>query len=595
MRQFFKIVLGSCLGVVLAGIVMIFVVGGSIGALVAQFSGESESKELKPNTVLKIQISDLTPERTNNTSESSVFNFDTEDVLGIHDITKLIKHAKTDKNVSGLFLDLDDNSLPLAKTSLLTNAIADFKSSDKFIYAYGSSISQNDLLLASHADKTFVNPLGDVNFVGYGASIMYMKDLFDRLGIDWQVFYAGNFKSASEPYRLNEMSENNRKQVTAYLSDIWDAYLSEIADNRGLEKATLAALANTLEIRKPENAKKHGLIDEVGYYGDAIDEIKEGLGLDADASFNTTTLSNYSKNADLSKYKKGDKVAVIYAEGTILSGDTDNGTISDFHYVPIIRKLRFDDDVKAIVLRVNSPGGSALASENILEELKRTHDRDIPIVVSMGGVAASGGYYISCAADSIFAEPFTITGSIGVVAQIPTFQKFFNEKLGIHIDTVQVAKYAIDSRSVAQPFSKDASQFYQENVDELYQRFISHVAKARNMSVKQVDEIAQGRVWSAEDALEINLVDRIGSLNDAINSAKILADLDENTGIVEYPKVKNKIEQIVENITKNGAKLTAGDILENELGESYQIYKHIKKVGSIDGPMYMMPYSIDLH
>jgi protease-4 len=542
MRQFFKFLFASCLGVMLAGLLLV-----GIGSLVVTqlASQANKPKDIKPNTVLHLTFDDPVPEQTNNL-EINPFEFSQENTLGLTAITDAIARAAEDDDIKGIYLEVDGLvGMGLANVSVLRKSLKDFKESGKFIVAYSKYYSQGAYYLSSVADEMLINPLGMIDFRGFAAQIPFFKDMLDKVGVEMQVFYAGKFKSATEPYRLNEMSEENRLQVRAYLEGIYENYLEDIAAGRPLSTSELRKLANDYTGLDPQAAADAGMVDQVGYRDVALDILRNKLGLDEDEKIPMVSVNAYDRSNPADKdYSVKDKIAVIYAEGTIVDGKGEAGSVGDDKYMDFVRKARKDDKVKAIVLRVNSPGGSALASENIWRELKLAKEAGKPVVVSMGDYAASGGYYISAMADSIFAEANTLTGSIGVFLVIPNTSELMEDKIGIHFDSVKTGDYSHGITSIY-PLSTGEQMLLQKRTDNMYETFLSRVAEGRNMSRDSVHAIAQGRVWTGEAAMNVGLVDRIGGIDQALAAAADLAGL-ESYRTTEYPKVKEPIQQLME-------------------------------------------------
>src|SRR5690606_10140423 len=386
--------------------------------------------------------------------------------------------------------------------------------------------------LASVADDVYLHPEGSVDFRGLSSSVVFLKDALDKLGIDMQVIKVGTYKSAVEPFMLNEMSPANREQVTSYLHSIYNNFLSDIASGRQVDKDSLRHIANEYLIRDADDALQYKFVDKKLYKDELLNELKLLIGIDEDKDIPAVSLLSYAGKKETGSAK--DKVAVLYAYGDIVDGEGDGTNIGGDRISRELRKIRKDKDVKAVVLRVNSPGGSALASDAIWREVELTKQVK-PIVVSMGDYAASGGYYIAAAADSIFADPTTLTGSIGVFGMIPNFQNMFNDKLGIHFDAVKTSKFADMDVDMDRPLSEEEKSIIQKGVDRIYQVFTQRVAAGRKMDVSDVDSIGQGRVWTGAQAVELNLVDRVASLDQAITSAAKMANL-KDYRVSEYPR-----------------------------------------------------------
>ncbi len=584
MGQFFKFLLASCLGIFIAFFLML-----SIGGLViTQIARQADQpKEIKPNTVLHLTFDDPIPEQTNNL-ELDPFDFRKKKILGLQEMLNTLERAKKDDNIKGIFLEVDGlASGGLVTSAVLRDALLDFREGGKFIIAYSKYYSQGAYYLASSADQLMVNPLGMIDFRGFAAQVPFFKDLLDKVGIDMQVYYAGKFKGASEPYRLNKMSKENRMQIREYLDDIYENFILDISKSRNLSEERLRELAADYVGMNPEASVEAGLADKVAHRSDALEELRNRLGLDEGEKVPMASMEEYNRaNPGKKDYGIKNKIAVIYAEGTIVDGDGAPGSIGDDKYAKYIQQIRRDDKIKAIVLRVNSPGGSAMASESIWKELNLARADGKQIVVSMGDYAASGGYYISAMADSIFAEPNTLTGSIGVVLAIPDASELLDEKAGIHFDSVKTGPYATGITPFY-PLSPGASRILQKRTDDMYETFLSRVAEGRRMSRDSVHAIAQGRVWTGEKALEIGLVDKIGGLDRAIASAAAMAELDEYR-LTEYPRVKDPIQQLIEQWFGE-EDVRAKAVLKSELGEYYPYLRFVQELKDSKGFQARLP------
>ncbi|MCB0519928.1 MAG: signal peptide peptidase SppA [Lewinellaceae bacterium] len=593
MNQFFKNVFASCLGVGLAiiGIAALFVFIG-----IGLASSASDKKvDVKSNSVLQITFSKPIPEQTNNL-EMNPFDLNNQHILGLNDIEEAIDHAASDEKIKGIYLNLDEGGQSgIAKAASIRQALVKFKESGKFIVSYSKYYTQGAYYISSVADQLYVNPLGGIDFHGFSAMIPFFKDMLDKVGVKMQVFYAGDFKSATEPYRLNEMSEQNRLQLREYLEPVFTNYLSEIGQSRNKSPQVLRALADSLKIQSAEDAVTYGLADKQGYVDDVIADLKERLAIDKEQKINLVSLDDYATSYSKKKdYSAKNKIAVVYAEGSILANNGDKGTIVDDEYVKILRKIRQDEKFKAIVLRVNSPGGSALASDNIWRELVLAKEAGQKVVVSMGDYAASGGYYISCMADKIYAEPNTLTGSIGVFQMMPNASELFNDKLGIHWDSV---KTTANSTGI-NPFfdlSPQEKTVLQASTNRIYETFLQKVAEGRNMTRDDVHKIAQGRIWTGTKAKELGLVDDIGSLDAAISEAAKLSGI-ESYRIAEYPIQKEPLQSFIEDITGEGDDDGfESKMLQKEMGTLYPFYKQLKEIIGTQGVQARLPVLINFN
>jgi protease-4 len=594
MKEFFKYVLATMVGfiitsVIIIGIIILFVFG------IIAASGD-KTVDVEPNSVLRVVFTSPIPERTpNNPLDGlSFLGLDGNKNIGLNDILANIKRAKTDDNIKGIFLDESMMESGQATTEEIRNALIDFKKSGKFIIAYAEVYTQAFYYLASVADKVYINPKGIFEFKGFSSQITFLKGALDKLGIEAQIIKVGTYKSAVEPLVLTKMSDANRMQVTSYLGSLYDFYLTGISKSRGINKDTLFNYANQFRIQFPEDALKYKLVDGLKYKDEILEEIKKRTGVSSIKNIKSIDLADYSKGDDEKDDDTGkntsskNRIAIVYASGEINGGDGDDNSIGSERISQALRKVRLDDKVKAVVLRVNSPGGSSLASDVIWREVMLTK-KVKPIIVSMGDVAASGGYYISCAADSIIAEPNTITGSIGIFAILPNLQKLFNDKLGITFDGVTTGKYA-DLGDISRPLSPDERLILQNQVNRGYLDFTKAVAAGRHKTQAYINSIGQGRVWTGEQAVKIGLVDRLGNINDAIISAAKKANV-KDYKLVSYPEQKSELNK-VSSLLNSEIKVRA---IKSELGENYKYYMQIKGMTQMmRTPQARMPYDIEI-
>lgn len=596
MKDFVKFVFASCLGVAIAGVALFFIGTTAIAGLISGVSGEGASPSAKPNSVLNISLQPQIPEKTNNVQVDQ-FQLEMDNILGVHDMARSIKYAQTDDNIQGIMIDLSNASLGQANASYLRETIQEFKESGKFVLAFAPAYSKGTYYLASAADEVYINPFSVMEFDGFAASIPFFKGMLDKLGVKMQVKYAGQFKSATEPFRLFEMSDQNKVQVRAYLEGMYEVYLKDIAASRNMTPSQLRAVANQGILLNSKEAVDAGLVDGVKYKDEVLNELRTRLGLEDDDKIPSIGLYDYAEFVGAKKdFSSSNKIAVVYAEGSIVDGEGDLGSVGGDKYARIIRKVRQDDKVKAIVIRVNSGGGSGMASENIWREIELAKADGKTVVTSMGDVAASGGYYIACNSDAILAQSNTITGSIGVFAMIPSFQDGMRDHLGIEVDTVKTTKFATSIT----PFfdmSDEEGDRIQKYIDEFYDHFLLRVSEGRGKSIPEIHEIAQGRVWTGKTALEIGLVDELGDLNDAIAIAAEKAGIADYR-LKEYPEVKEPIQQFIDNLTGNDSKepmanKSVNTLLQSELGEMYPHVKALKEMMQTKGVQARMPYLID--
>ncbi len=548
MKQFFKMFFASFLAMVVMGVIVFGLTLGLIVGLADDVSGDKKTNA--SNQVLVLDMADEIHEIGERNPLAMLGSGDPY-TAGLYDIIKAIEHARTDKSVKGIYLKVDPSYNGWATLQQLRQALLGFKQSGKFIYAYGETIPQKSMYLASMADSLFVNPVGSVEIDGLVSQIPFFKNMLGKLEIEPEIFYAGKFKSATEPFRAEKISEPNREQIAALQADVWNEFTTAVATKAHTDPLTVDQWAREGAIRFPEDAKQRGLVNALAYIDQAEAAMRRKLGLKADAKINFVAINDYASGVRHSGRGKGDRIALLLAEGDITDGASSSAyEIASESFIAQVRKLRKDDKVKAVVLRVNSPGGSALASEVMLRELQLLKAAK-PLIVSMGDVAASGGYYISCQADSIFALPNTITGSIGVFTMLFNTEKLLNNKLGITIDEVKNAPYA-DFPSFTRPLTKDEASRMQAGVDTIYSIFKQRVAAGRKLSVAAVDSIAQGRVWSGTDAIKIGLVDGLGGLDRAIWSAAKKAGL-SSYKVVTYPEPVDKFDAVLRRLNNADA------------------------------------------
>jgi protease-4 len=564
MRSFFKMFFASLLSIIVFSLILVFLLIAFVSRLTAK-----EKPEVAEKSVLVLDLSQHFNERKQTKPLSSLS--DEGDDPGLFDVIRLINHAKSDNNISGIYIEADGNANGFASSNELRNALLDFKSTKKFILAHGDVMSQQAYFVANTADKIYVNPSGAFEWNGFTVAYPFLKGLLEKLDIKAQIFYAGKYKSATEIFRTEQMTPENRLQTTEWLGDMYNYFLVQSSKMRSIDTATLHGLANNASVQTPQDAVNNKLIDGVKYDDQIKEEIKNRLKIGKYDKLNFISLNTYNEAVNLRK-SASDRIAVIYAQGDIVDGMGNSENIGGDNYRKIIRKARLDKSVKAIVLRVNSGGGSALASENIWRELQVAKQDGKPVIVSFGDVAASGGYYISCGADSIFASPNTITGSIGVFGIIPNMQSFFKNKLGITFDEVNTAPYA-DAGAIYRPLNETEQKLVQASVERTYLQFKQRVSQGRKKDIAYIDSIAQGRVWSGEDALRLGLVDKVGNLQDAIDCAARMAKI-SSYGLKEYPESESWLNELL-----NRKKEEPAAMIRQQVGEqNYRVYQQLLKV-----------------
>ena len=586
MKQFFKFMFASAFGLIV-GIFLIIILLAIIGASM----GGDKKVEVADNTLLTIDLSSGVVDRGNDNPMQN-FNpqsFQMDSKMGLNDILKSLDHAASDDRIKGIYIDMKGVAAGAATTEEIRNALLKFKESGKFILSYGEAYSQKGYFLATVSDEIWLNPEGLVAFNGLGAEIMFYKNLLEKLEVEPQIIRYGKFKSAVEPLILEKMSEANREQIMSYVGSIWNSLVGAIGESRGISEDELNRYANEALIRNADSCLTYKLVDKLVYKDEVLAELKTRLGVEEDDDIESISIGEYKnvpeKRGDDDKAYSKERIAVVYATGGIESGKGDHETIGSETISKAIRKARKDENVKAIVLRVNSPGGSALASDVIWREVGLAKAIK-PVIVSMGDVAASGGYYIACDATKILASPTTITGSIGVFGILMNIKGLLNNKLGITIDTVKTNKFA-DLGSFYRPLTEEERAIIQEGVNEIYFDFIGKVGEGRGMTSADVDSIGQGRVWAGTDAIDIGLVDEFGGLERAIEIAAEEAGL-ENYRLKELPEQKDPIEEIIAEIT--GEKAQAS--VKETLGPLYPYFKDLKEASEMKGVQARLPYTI---
>lgn len=585
MRSFLKMFFASLLAIIIFSIIVFLIFIGIIASLV----NTKETISVDNKTVLELNLDKPLNEQNSFSPLNAILRKGNVSSPGLHDITSAIRRAADDNRIKGIFIEMDGDPNGFATNEEIRRALLDFKKSGKFIYAYGTVVPQKAYYVASVSDKIFLNPVGMLDFSGLSTQFMYFKGALDKLDINVQVFFEGKYKSATEPFRVTQMTPANKVQTESYLGDIYQHFLEGISNSRHIDTASLFQFANEGLIRTAYDALKYGLVDGLKYDDEVKNALRDKDGISANAKIPFMSVAQYAKANPAAASSSKDRIAVVYAQGDIVSsGNKASGDpqIAADRYVPLIRELRKDSSIKAIVFRVNSPGGSALAADAIWRELLLAKQVK-PVIVSMGDYAASGGYYISCEADSIFTEPNTLTGSIGVFSMIPDLQSFFKNKLGVTFDGVKTAQYA-DMGSMAQPLTPAEKQFIQAGIDSVYATFKHKVAMGRHLPEQVVDSIAQGRVWSGVSAVRLGLADKLGGLQAAIASAARMAHL-STYSLTTYPKEEATFQKMLHQFSDDAQT----KILKEQLGKNYSLYLNIKRMTQSDGEVLArLPFNI---
>ena len=587
---FLRELLAAILGVFIAMAIMFVVFMLFVSAAASTF-GEDKKVVVNNNSILELnledEIKDYVPKEDDPFAE--LFDFEPKQ-LQLQEVLNAIENAKTDDNIKGISINTSWVNAGISQAQAIRNKLLEFKESGKFIMAYADVYDQKNYYVSSVADSVFVNPVGEIEFKGLASEILYFKDFEDKTGVKMEVIRHGKYKSAVEPFLDNKMSEANREQITSFLNSIWNEVVEDISVSRSKTAKELNIIADSLFTRNPELALQHNMIDGSLYRDEYNGKLKLLTGISEDDELEVVSVGDYiSTGKGRIKSTASDKIAVLYAQGDIIYGEGDKEYIGQEKMIEALQKIRKDNSIKAVVLRVNSPGGSALASDLILRELELTK-KDKPLVVSMGNYAASGGYYISCNADKIIAEPTTITGSIGVFGMIPNISKLA-DNIGINGEQVGTNAQSV-GYSLFEPMSKDFERVTQESVENIYTTFVSRVANGRNLTTSKVDSIGQGRVWTGTEALQIGLVDQLGSLEDAVEVAAELAEVSDYR-TTDYPRYKTDFKDSFKPFSF--VKLSKEEILKEELGvENYTIYKNLKHFSQLKGIQARMPFIMEI-
>lgn len=585
MKNFLSSLLATLVGIIIMTIVVFLIFLGIVAA-----STSKEVPDVKENSLLVAKFNAHIIDRTDNNPFSKLMtgNFAYNEAMGLDQILKDLEKAKNDDNIKGLFLRLGNVPSGLTTLSEVRDALLDFKSSGKFLYAYADIFTQKSYYLATAADSVFMTPEGMFRLTGLSAEATFYKNALDKLGIEMQVVKHGSYKSAAETFTRESLSDENREQIQGYVGGIWNKMVADISESRGIPAEKLNRYADELISMENKNLVETGMIDGLIYYDEMLSVLKEKLNVEEKEDLEAIRLTSYKDV--VVKEKKGysrDKIAVVYGMGMVVDGNAGEGYIGSERIAKAIRKARRDKSVKAIVFRINSGGGSVVASDVVYREALLAA-REKPFVASMGDVAASGGYYIAAPADTILASPSTITGSIGVIFSMPNMKELMNDKLGVTTDVVKTNRHA-DILSVFDPLDPQERQFIQKSVDDTYEHFVSLVAEHRNKSYDEIDALAGGRVWSGTDALDLGLIDMFGGLEKSIEVAAEMAGL-ETYRLQSLPKLDDPFTALMKELT-GGARIKA---IEKELGSDFIHYKNIREISKMRGLQAIMPYQIEL-
>jgi protease IV len=585
--NFFKTFLASCLGSLLAMVALVFILIAFFSAAISNFSTDSNQTVVSDNSVLQLKLNGrITEMEVEDPFEGLPIPGVEEPTIGLIQLKKALFHAKSDNAIRGIYLDVSMFQGGYAVAKEIRESILDFRKSGKWVIAYSEGYSEASYYLASSSDKVYLNPEGEIEFNGLALEVSFFKKLFDKLEIKPEIFRVGDFKSAVEPFFLDKMSDANRLQLKELIDEINNTTLKEVGESRKINEDEIKKISGQMLITSPEDAKKYKLIDSLVYYDEVQSDLRSRLGLGKLDKIKFIKYSKYKKSFTASSSSKNE-IAVVVAEGDIVSGKAQEGTIGSDTFAEELRKARTNDKVKAIVLRINSPGGSALASDVMWREV-RLASKEKPIIASMSNLAASGGYYLAMGCDTIVAEPNTITGSIGVFSVLFDLSSFLDKKIGITFDEVKTGE-AGNLVTFTRPLTAIEKAIWQKKTDKIYERFTSKAAEGRKMAVEKLRSVASGRVWSGTQAKERGLVDVIGGFNDAVQIAANAAGVGDDYKLKLYPKQKTFFAQWLQGLEENAK----AKLLQQELGEGYETLQQIKKVQHYQGAQARMPFEFE--
>lgn len=588
--SFGKAFLSSCLGALTAMIVFFFLSIFLISAMVSAFS-DDKKVVLEENSVLHLNLdAQITEMQQENPLAGLPIPGADVRKIGLLQLKQAIAHAKDDDKIKGIYLEVSRPMAGFSTIEEIRESLIDFRESGKWVIAYNETMSESGYYLSSAADNVYLNPQGEMEFNGLTVSIGFYKKLFDKLEIHPQIFRVGEFKSAVEPFLLEKMSAENRLQLTALANGIYDHMLTRISESRNIGKQKLEEISDNMLVNNADASVELGLVDSLLYKDQFVQVLKNRLDLGDDDDIKFVKYNRYRKSFSTYKSSKNE-IAVIVADGTIMPGDGNQNdqVIGADTFVEEIRKARRDDGIKAIVLRVNSPGGEYVSSDMMWREIQLAKEAK-PVIASMSDYAASGGYYLSMGCDTIVAQPHTITGSIGIFGVMFDLSDFFGDKLGVTFDEVRTGQYG-DTYTVTRPLTEAEKNFIQKNLNDYYNTFTRKAAEGRDVTQEQIQQVASGRVWTGQQALERNLVDVLGGFNDAVRIAAEKAGVSDDYKLKFYPAPKNFFEELMMNIEENAE----ARAIRAELGEMYTWYRHINKLKQYQGPQARMPFELDFH
>lgn len=576
--------LSNILATILGLFIFMFLGIVIVGVIISAASSEKEVA-IAENSILHLKLNSPIVERAIDDPFNELEILGGEGSIGLVELKEAILNAKDDDKIKGIYLESQFIGAGFASLEEIRNALLDFKSSGKFILAYGEFFSEGDYYLVSVADNIALNPQGVLEFNGLSSEVVFLKGMLDKLGIEPEIFKVGDYKSAVETFTRTDMSEESRIQVNSFINSIYDVYLDNVAEARGVTLNSLVNISDSMLVRSPEDAVELKLVDRLAYQDEVYSDMKERLDIEEEEDLELVKLSQYRKSFKNTS-ASANRISVIVASGTIVSGKGDDNSIGSDKFAEEIRKARKDDKVKAVVLRINSPGGSAVASDVIWREVVLT-SKEKPVIASMSDVAASGGYYIAMGCDTIVAQPNTITGSIGIFSMLFNAKEFLNEKLGITTDVVNTGEFS-DIYTVTRPLSEFEKSILQKDVGERYEVFVGKAAEGRDMSVGELKKVASGRVWSGVEAKDNGLVDILGGLNEAISIAAGKAGISDDYKVNYYPRQKNFFEQVMSDLGQD----VETRYMQYRFGDMYPLVKKVKELEQIQGVQALMPYTL---
>lgn len=586
--NFFKTFLASCLGSLIALGVLVFILIFVFAAAVSNLSNDSTQTVIGDNSVLHLKLNGrITQMETEDPFEGLPIPGAEEQSIGLLPLKNALEHAKTDPLIRGIYLDVSMFQGGYSVAKEIRESIIDFRNSGKWVIAYSEMYSEASYYVASSADKVFLNPEGEIEFNGLAVEVSFFKKMFDKLEIKPEIFRVGDFKSAVEPFFLDKMSDANRLQLKELIDEINNTTLKDVAESRKINLEEVKKISSQMLITSPLDAKKYKLVDSLVYYDVVLSELRGKLGLGKTAKIPFVKYSKYKKSFTAPS-SSNNEIAVIVAEGDIMPGKAQDGVIGSDTFAEELRKARTNDKVKAIVVRINSPGGSALASDVMWHEV-RLASKEKPVIASMSNYAASGGYYLAMGCDTIVAEPNTITGSIGVFSVLFDLSSFLDKKIGITFDEVKTGE-AGNMVTFTRPLTAIEKSVWQKKTDHIYEGFTSKAAEGRKMSVEKLRSVASGRVWSGTQAKEKGLVDVIGGFDAAVKIAAESAGIGNDYKIKLYPKQKTFLAQWLQDLEEN-AKVK---MLRQELGDGYETLKQAKDLQRYQGAQARMPFGMEL-